>query len=345
MQNIRSCVVFCLLLAAAFSHVQAADRHLHHASGHALHPGHEPIGAMGTHLHQEGNWMFSYRWMRMQMEGNRAGADRLSVSEVLGQGYSVVPERMDMDMHMFGAMYGVSDDLTLMLMLPWLEIEMEHVTAMGSRFTTTADGVGDVTLSGLYRLGQWGSHQLHLNAGLGLPTGSIDNRDDTPMGTNQQLPYPMQTGSGTYSILPGITWLGAAAPLSWGAQALATIRLGENDNDYTRGDRYRLMAWVSRQDTAGWGASLRLDAQWWDDIEGRDSELAPMMPMMVPTADPDLSGGERLDLLLGLSFSPADGALKGHRLAAEWGRPLYQDLNGPQLETDWTLTLGWQYPL
>ncbi len=334
-----------LVLTVVTSNPLAADLHLQHEMVHNLHFGHEPVGVMGAHIHHEGNWMFSYRWMRMEMEGNRAGTERLSAGEILRQGYSVVPERMDMDMHMFGAMYGVSDDLSLMLMLPWLDLEMEHVTGMGSRFSTAAEGVGDVTVSALYRLGQWGRHQLHLNAGLGLPTGSIDERDDTPMGTDQHLPYPMQTGSGTYDILPGITWLGEVARLSLGAQALATIRLGENDNDYTLGDRYRLTAWVSHQGTLGWGVSLRLDAQWWDDIEGRDSKLAPMMVTMVPSADPDLRGGERLELLLGLGFSPADGAFKGHRLAAEWGSSLHQDLNGPQLETDWTLTLGWQYPL
>jgi hypothetical protein len=30
-------------------------------------------------------------------------------------------------------------------------------------------------------------------------------------------------------------------------------------------------------------------------------------------------------------------------VALEIGAPVYQDLNGLQLETDWTTTLGWQY--
>jgi hypothetical protein len=34
---------------------------------------------------------------------------------------------------------------------------------------------------------------------------------------------------------------------------------------------------------------------------------------------------------------------KGHRLAFEASLPVYQNLNGPQLEVDWTLTIGWQY--
>ncbi len=36
------------------------------------------------------------------------------------------------------------------------------------------------------------------------------------------------------------------------------------------------------------------------------------------------------------------GILKGHRVAAEFHLPVRQSLNGPQPETDWILTVGWQ---
>jgi len=32
-----------------------------------------------------------------------------------------------------------------------------------------------------------------------------------------------------------------------------------------------------------------------------------------------------------------------NRLSFDVGFPLWQDLNGVQLETDWVLTVGWQY--
>jgi len=32
----------------------------------------------------------------------------------------------------------------------------------------------------------------------------------------------------------------------------------------------------------------------------------------------------------------------GHRLAIEYALPLHRDLNGPQLETDSVVTIGWQ---
>lgn len=65
-------------------------------------------------------------------------------------------------------------------------------------------------------------------------------------------------------------------------------------------------------------------------------------PMMAPTVREALRGGTRLDLPLGLNILFPGGALKGHRIAAEWHIPLYQNLNGPQIETDWLVTVGWQ---
>jgi hypothetical protein len=37
------------------------------------------------------------------------------------------------------------------------------------------------------------------------------------------------------------------------------------------------------------------------------------------------------------------GMFSGLRIAIEMGVPAYQRLDGPQLETDWTLTTGVQY--
>jgi len=39
------------------------------------------------------------------------------------------------------------------------------------------------------------------------------------------------------------------------------------------------------------------------------------------------------------------GWFEGQRIAAEFGAPVYQNLDGPQLQTDWTVTVGWQLAL
>jgi len=92
-------------------------------------------------MHGRGDWMPSLRSMRMEMDGNLDGTSRMSSGDVFAAGCMIAPESMTMDMHMLGAMYGVSGDLAVMLMLPWLDVEMDHVTAGGARFTTRSSGV------------------------------------------------------------------------------------------------------------------------------------------------------------------------------------------------------------
>ena len=60
------------------------------------------------------------------------------------------------------------------------------------------------------------------------------------------------------------------------------------------------------------------------------------------TADPDLRAGTQVDLGLGFNFYAPEGALQGARLAAEFNLPLYRNLSGPQLETDFSATVGIQ---
>ncbi|MCP4005858.1 MAG: transporter [bacterium] len=311
---------------------------LAHAAVHAHHSNdHGPIGVMGDHLHHTGELMVSYRYMRMRMSGNLDGTDRESTSQVLGD-YMIAPRSMTMEMHMLGAMYGLTPQVSLMAMLPMVRLEMDHVRRMGAGFKTSSDGLGDIKVSALYQLWVDDDHSAHLHLGLSLPTGSITHKDRTPSG-RVRLPYPMQIGSGTVDLLPGITYRGKRDELSWGGQAQLTGRLGTNNKDYRLGNAYEVTAWLSRRLIHTASGSVRLAWREWDDIHGRDSALTSTM---VPTADPRHRGGSRLDLLIGTNIA-LQGALENHRLAIEVGRPIYQSLDGPQLETKWMFTLGWQY--
>ena len=63
--------------------------------------------------------------------------------------------------------------------------------------------------------------------------------------------------------------------------------------------------------------------------------------MMVPTADPALRAGTRLDIALGLNtYFPFGGANKGARIGLEAGLPVRQRLDGPQLGNEFYLLLG-----
>ena len=70
--------------------------------------------------------------------------------------------------------------------------------------------------------------------------------------------------------------------------------------------------------------------------------MDPAIMGPVQTANPDFQGGESVTAFAGVNFAATGGALKGWRLGIEGGLPLVQDLNGPQMPTDFTLTVGVQ---
>ncbi len=315
---------------------------------------HAPIGVMGEHMHGKGEWMVSYRYMRMAMDGTRDGTSNLSNAEILTRAnrfgappnLRVIPESMDTDMHMVGGMYAPSDDITLMMMGMYIDREMDHSTynpagAKIGEFTTKVKGFGDTKLSGLVRLYKDETHHLHLNAGLSLPTGSITKRDTVlaPTGAtpNLRLPYAMQLGSGTYDLLPGVTYTGVKDKLGWGAQYNATLRMGRNNEDYSLGNKHQISTWGSYSIKPTVSVSARLTAEAEGTIDGIDSEIAAP----VQTADPENYGGERVSASLGLNTAIPTGALAGHRFSFEATAPIYQNLNGPQLKRDYAITAGW----
>jgi hypothetical protein len=310
------------------------------ADGLGVRPdGHAPIGVMGDHTHKAGEVMLSYRYMNMNMHGNRDGTGDVSAQQVLDD-FPIAPTDMTLEMHMFGAMYAPIDEITLMVMSSQVEKTMDHLHRTAGHFTTDASGFGDTSIGGMTGLYNDGTHVLDVGLGVSLPTGSIDERGATPAGPDQKLPYPMQLGSGTFDILPGVTYRGFAEDISWGGQLKAVLRTGENDEDYTLGDQYEASAWGAYRWNRWVSTSVRLDGLTWGDIDGADPELNAAA---VPTADPDLRAGTRLDLTFGINlFFPKGSVADGHRLAVEAGLPVYQHLDGPQLETDWIVTVGWQ---
>ena len=320
--------------------------------GHGF--GADPAGIVGINM-PAGAFMLNYRPMFMHMEGNRIGTNEVSPEFIVTTvpnpnggppTLRVVPTEMDVQMHMLMAMYAPTDWLTLMAMGSYVEKEMDHITFAGpagttrlGTFTTRSEGISDSKLSAIFRLYNDGRHRVQVTTGLSLPTGSITETDDvlTPTGTTPtlRLPYSMQLGSGTFDFLPGITIRGRQGPWSYGARYRGVIRLGDNDEGYAFGDFHALTAWGAYQWTPVVNASLRIAARTEGSISGKD----PLIAAPVQTAVPALQGGDRVDLFLGLGLT-GQGSLQGYRLDAEVGVPIHQDLNGPQLEMDYSVRVS-----
>ncbi len=308
---------------------------------HADHSNHlsssAPIGMMNDHMHHKGSLMFSYRYMQMNMDGNLAGTSDIDDSDIFSN-YMVAPQSMTMGMHMIGAMYGVSNNFTLMLMANYRDNDMSLTTKMGMDFETASAGFGDMGLSGLFKIYEKGTNSIHGFAGVSIPIGDINQKDDTPMMMNTQLAYPMQMGSGTWDPFLGANYAGHSEALSWGVQANYKFRIGENANDYSLGNKFNSTAWGAFKAHKNFSISVR--AKYWtqDKIEGADPELNPMM---MPLANTKNSGRSELDLLGGVNIYILDGL----QIGLEAGYPVYQEATGSQMANDFTATVGATYLL
>jgi len=300
---------------------------------------HAPIGVMGDHTHNAGETMLSYRYMHMDMRPNFIGDSQVTPPQVFAGGFLISPLNMQTDGQMLGLMRAPSDNLTLMFMLPQINKSMDHLTAGGGLFTTKSNGIGDFRFGGLLKVFDQDRQRVHLNLMMSAPTGSTTERGFVPpAGAVVRLPYPMQLGSGTWDLLPGITYLAQSGNWSCGSQLSGTIHLGTNDEGYSVGNDIALNTWVAYALSDNVSTSLRVSGRSWKNYDGRD----PLIGGPVPTANPNLRGGSSVDVFGGINFEFRKGALKGHRIALEAGNRVYQNLDGPQLGMDWMFIVGWQ---
>ena len=323
---------------------------------------HAPISIMGDHTHNAGEWMLSYRYMFMDMDGMYFGSDAVSAGQVFGAGYTVAPRRMTMDMQMIGVMYAPTDDLTLMAMIPYTSMEMTHeifpmaapliaLNGGSCYFTTESDGIGDIKLGGLFDLFDSGNHHMHAGLSVSLPTGSIGEKDLIPGPGGRiprQLPAAMQLGSGTIDLLPSLTYLYHGNCWSAGLQANGIYRTQTNAHDYRLGHRFGLDGWLSWCPREWVSFSGGLSYVWEEELAGVQSDVSlrpPFAParLTVPTAFGTNYGGQRIEAIVGVNFLVPGGPLENHRLAFDVRLPLWQDVNGHRLGTDLTVTGGWQY--
>lgn len=301
--------------------------------------GHAPIHIMGDHMHSKGEFMFSYRFMTMNMDGILSKSSEIQ-NAVVFENYMAAPQKMTMDMHMLGFMYAPSNQFTMLLMVNYLSNSMDLTSKMNVGFETQSSGLGDLTIGGLVHLISRNQQKLHANFGVSIPTGGLNQRGDTPMMMNTKLAYPMQLGSGTWDPYFGVTYLGQTHLTSWGLQTLSKFRLGDNANDYSLGNRLSLSGWYALKVSNNLSFSGSLEYVSLGGIKGKDMTLNPIMMPLFSTKN---SGRNQLDFGLGSNYLVSKGAFKNMRVAVELIVPLSQSVEGIQMKNGLTGVIGIQY--
>jgi hypothetical protein len=247
---------------------------------------------------------------------------------------------------MFHAMYGITDWLNAAAMVTYLNKSMTMTTFQGATGTTvfgqstsSTHGFGDTSLASSIRLYQDDIHHLHINAGISLPTGNITETVTmlSPMKTfmTSRASYGMLLGTGTYDLMPGVTYTGHLALWNWGLAYRGRFALDDNSQGYNWGPQHELDGWSGYTVIPGVTLTGRTVWSLQGRIHGYDSQISGLMQ----GTNPAFYGGSRLDLLGGFVLS---GSLIGHpgiHLGLEGGAPVYQDLNGPQLARNWQANL------
>lgn len=294
-----------------------------------------PAGIMKSHNHKKGGFMFSYGFMSMGMEGIKNGTNKASTQDVFDAGYMMAPSEMTMQMHMLGAMYGMTDDLTLAVMTGFASKDMDMLHKMGMMVMThsgESSGITDTEVSIVDGLNRYGLDNLVISYGFSLPTGSIDETADD----GKKLGYPMQLGSGTFDFVPSITYQQMFND-SWGygVQGRATVRIGNNSADYRLGNEYEASTWLTKDLGKRFSVSAIVDFAYNDNISGADSD---MMANMSPSKDP--LAREATVITAGLSGRYNLGS--GHNILLRADVPIYEDFSGYQLMTDYKLAVNYK---
>ena len=340
------------------------------------------------HTHPEGMWMFDVRWMHSEKDGLQAGTTPIGVANVgpavlpgspypSKYPYMMIPTRMTMDMIMFMGMYGVTDKLTLNVMLNYQGMNMPMLMDMGNmpmmgmggmdmgmgmgmsmpmppyhqvsgQPPMVTGGLGDTQLYASYKIYDDRAYgDVTGTLGLSFPTG--DTRQQiSMMGFGFRAPYDMQLGTGTFDLKPALTysWLSEDAKWNLGAQVLGTLHLNASDG-WAYGNSYKISAWLQHAWTDSVTSWVRTTYTDTAPIRGADAAIGcysfacnpanSMQLAPMPDADPHNYGGQILSFFGGAAFQ-----YHAMSIGVEMGAPVYQNLYGLQLRNHWQVTTGIQ---
>jgi hypothetical protein len=301
-----------------------------------------PVGITNDRTLGGGNLELAYRFGRSELTGLKFGNQIFDVDDAL-ELFTFIPIEGVAEAHVVHVGYGVDDDLSITATGGWLT----KTRSAGNEevfFSNQSSGMTDIELDVLWQAYAQGAWRSHLQMGLVIPTGSVDETGDFPASgelgeaTGVQLPYNMQIGTGAWALVPGVTAQVMNEVGSVGGQVRAVFALADNDRGWRPGTRVDANLWAGYRfnDFVSASAGVRMSAM--NAIQGVDPDLETLRD----PGDLALSfAGERVDLPLGVNLRMTEGPLAGHRLSIESVWTVHEEFDGPALAADWGFNIGW----
>ena len=234
------------------------------------------------------------------------------------------------------AAYGVTDDLTLGLRIPYVlrsGIRTPEEGEEGNVVNNQGDsnGFGDVSFFGQYRFFYTADNlnQASLTIGLKTPTGATGIQDD--QGNTFEAHF--QPGSGSWDPSVGLSFTRAMGAFSFDTNVLYTVATTGTQQtdlgdvfDYNFALSYAFGAPIrngmfSSSNNAPWTVILELNGEW-QDYQNTDG-----------LTDPN-SGGNTVYISPGIRFSGG----KGWNTALSIGAPIVTEFNGFQTDPEYRIT-------
>jgi hypothetical protein len=224
--------------------------------------------------------------------------------------------------------YSPNLDWGINLQLPYFNRYHTTIAPGDTEISTShTQSIGDVRVVGRY-LGFQADHSIGVQLGFKLPTGSFDNDFISGPQEGEPLDRGLQPGTGTTDLLVGAFTFGALSrDWDWFAQGMLQQPLGSRDG-FRPGTGFNLNAGFRYMAIEHAVPSIQVNAR----IEGRESG---------PNADVDNSGATLVYLSPGLNIH-LSGNLHGYLFGQV---PVYQRVNGWQIEPRYSVTVGVYYTM
>ena len=294
-------------------------------------------------------WTVGYRLKSVKFEGYLDGAEALSFDDVLWNGpgevrttknFPVVPTTIYQKAHIISLGYQFNSSWKGQISIPYLKQKTDHISIVSNYdfFVIETEGIGDIAVSTSYNWSNPGIGIWRFSFGISLPIGSVDEVGDTPRAPgNQELPYTMQLGSGTYDFPIELSYKNNGHH-DFDVSFSANIRTGHNSRNYRLGNNFSLKGRYQIELSSTIRTYAELGFIYSNDIHGQDDSLLVNAPIPYPASitNPKLFGGKKVDAGLGLSWRFSEDC----QLNIDIGKPIYQNLNGPQPKEQWRNTIS-----
>jgi hypothetical protein len=310
------------VLALAIATTMAAPRaHACSACGCTLSSDWASQGLAAT-----GGWRGDVRFDYFNQDQLRSGTDSVSRSSL------AIPNEQEIQQYTINRNYALNLDYSpnklwgVNFQLPWYDRAHATIAAGDTAISTSHDtGVGDLRIVGRY-MGFGEQRSTGIEFGLKLPTGRFTSDFDTGPQQGEPLDRGLQLGTGTTDLLLGAYNFGALAP-DWGYFAHALLSQPLDSREHFRpgtGVNFNLGVRYTANET--FVPQLQINAR----FEKRESGA---------NADVDNSGASLIYLSPGVNWT----ITRRFSAYAFVQVPLYQRVNGLQIEATQTASVGMHY--